>query len=267
MTGTKMISRGWKSQLVDGRVFEMRSKSTRYPPPCGLVINSAAKYADGFMRLIDKFGTTGRSYYSRRHNPNIYVEGIRPDQFTGKRIARRRPDLEKFDVDDLALIRYGYDLDFDGRISSRNGPSIPLTVPTEWTVFWVPAYAEDCFPYPEPNERERKALGGAWHFENHGGPARLGYEYGHMYATRHAGKRLARVRKILLRYLPDLIETPVHVVRCKNEWGLTCITTEYDGDCPPLGDGRTTIIETPEGSQICCGPRREWNAPSRSVAL
>jgi hypothetical protein len=207
------------------------------------------------MRLIDEWGTTGRALYSRRHNPDIYVEGIRPDQFTGKRIARRRTDLEKFDADDLALIRYGYDLDFDGRISSHGGAHIPLTRPAEWTVFWVPAYAEG-FPYPHPNYRERKALGGAWHFDNHGGPRHLGYKYGHMHATRHTGERLARVKKILLRDLPDLIETHVNVIRYKNQQGQTCITTEYDGDCAPLGDGRTTIVETPQGSVICCGPRK-----------
>ncbi len=245
----------WKSQLADGRVFELRSKSKLYAPPCGLVINAAAKYAHGFMRLIDEYGTTGRTLYSRRHNPDIYVEGIRPDQFTSKKIARRRPDLEKFNADDLALIRYGYDLDFDGRMSSRSDTSIPLAMPAEWTVFWVPAYTEG-FPYPHPNDRERKMLGGAWHFENHGGPPHLGYKYGHMHATRHAGKRLNRVRKVLLRYLPGLIETQVHVVRYKNQHGQTCTTTEYNGDCPPLGDGRTTIVETPQGSMICCGPRK-----------
>jgi hypothetical protein len=253
MTPQPETTRGWKSQLANGRVFELRSKSTRYPPTCGLVINAAAKYADGFMRPIDEYGTTGRSLYSRRHNPNIYVEGLRPEQFTSKRIARRRPDLEKFDADDLALIHYGYDLDFDGRMSSSSG-AIPLTIPAEWTVFWTPAYTEG-FPYPHPNDRERKALGGAWHFENHGGPRHLGYKYGHMHATRHAGKRLDRVRKVLLRYLPDLIETQVHVVRYTNKHGQTCITTEYDGDCAPLGDGRTTIVETTTGSMICCGPR------------
>jgi hypothetical protein len=247
----------WKSQLADGRVFELRSKSTRYPPPCGLVINADGKSAPNFLRLIDDMGTTGQSYYSRRHNPDIYVEGIRPDQFTSKRIARRRPDLEKFDADDLALIRYGYDLDFDGRITGTcSDISIPLTRPAEWTVFWIPAYA-DGFPYPHPTEPERKALGGAWHFEGHGGPAHLGYKYGHMHATRHTGKRLDRVRKIMLRELPGMIETPVHVVRYTDKQGRTCVTTEYDGDCAPLGDGRTTLFENAKTGEysMCCGPR------------
>ncbi len=253
---------GWKSQLEDGRVFELRSRSKRYPAPCGLVVNAAAKYADGFLRLIDEQGTTGRSYYSRSHNPDIYVEGIRPGQFTSQRIARRRPDLERFNAEDLALIRYGYDLDFDGRISCTSKTSIPLTTTAEWTVFWIPAYT-DGFPYPHPNEAERKAIGGVWHFENHGGPRDLGYKYGHMHATRHAGKRLDRVRKIMARELPGMIETRVHVIRYKEEHGRTCVTTEYDGDCAPLGDGRTTIVETASGSMICCGPRGVSNERSK----
>lgn len=242
-------------------MFELRSKSTRYPPPCGLVVNTADNRRHEFLRLIDDRGVTGLSFYSRRHNPNIYVDGIRPDQFTGARIARRRPDLERFDADDLALIRYGYDLDFDGRISGYGAVSIPLTTPAEWTVFWVPAYSPGEFLYSNPTKQEREMLGGAWHFDNHGGPAHLGYKYGHAHATKHTGARLARVRAIMLRYLPGLIETPVHVVRYTDEHGRSCIATEYDGDCPPLGDGRTTIMETPEGFRTCFGPRREWSAP------
>lgn len=245
----------WKSQLANGRVFELRSKSTRYPPPCGLVLNAAAtKYGQGFMRRIDDRGTV--DYYSSGSLRGVYVEGIRPDQFTGARIARRRPDLERFDADDLALIRYGYDLDFDGRISAHGDVPIPLTLaPAEWTVFWVPAYTEG-FPWPYPDERERPVLGGAWHFDNHGGPAHLGYKFGHAHASRHTGERLARVRAIILRYLPGLIETPVRVVRYTDQQGWLCTTTEYDGECAPLGDAQTTIVETPDGSTICCGPRR-----------
>ena len=250
----------WKSQLADGRVFELRSKSTKYPPPCALVLNAAAKYAGGtFLRLMDGFGTIGRGLYSRRHNPDIYVEGIRPDQFNSRRIARRRPDLERFNANDLALIRYGYDLDFDGRISGSSVyTSIPLTLaPAEWTVFWTPPEAPGEFAYPHPNEREQKALGGAWHFQNHGGHRHLGYKYGHMHATLHTGKRLARVRKIMARYLPNLIETPVHVIRYMDEHGRPCVTDEFDGECAPLGTGRTTIFpDAKDGEyELCCGPR------------
>jgi hypothetical protein len=248
----------WKSQLADGRVFELRSKSKSYPPPCGLVINAAAKYAGSFsfMRLIDEYGTTGRNSYSRRSNPDIYVDGIRPDQFTSQRIARRRPDLEKFDADDLALIRWGYDLDFDGCISGYGRTSIPFTRPSEWTVFWTPPEAPDEFCYPLLTDLERQLLAGAWYFENHGGSLHLGYRYGHMYATRHTGKRLDRVRKMVLRYLPGLIETQVHVVRYKNQQGQTCTTTEYDGDCAPLGDGLTTIIDNGKGDSTIYVTRR-----------
>lgn len=31
----------WKDHLADGRVFELRSKSAHYRPPCALVIRAA----------------------------------------------------------------------------------------------------------------------------------------------------------------------------------------------------------------------------------
>lgn len=249
--------RSWRSQIANGRVFELRSTSKRYPAPCGLIINEGASWrGERFMAGIDEAGVIGHGLYTRPHNPNIYVEGIGVDQFTGKCIVRRRPDLERFDADDLALIRWGCALDFNGRIhGSNHDTSIPLTCPAEWTVFWTQPYTEG-FPYLTPTEKERKVLYGAWHFSNHGGPRHLGYKYGHMHATRHAGKHLDRVRKIILRHLPEAIETQVHVIRYNDKLGRTCITSEYEGDCAAFGDGRTTIVETSDGSMICCGPRR-----------
>src|SRR6266436_586119 len=106
----------WRSQIVNGRVFELRSASKRYPPPCALVINEQATgYGARVFTPVDEYGVIGGA--SRRGNPNIYVEGIRPEQFTGARVRRRRPDLERFDADDLALIRWGLTLEFSGRIS------------------------------------------------------------------------------------------------------------------------------------------------------
>ena len=64
----------------------------------------------------------------------------------------------------------------------------------------------------------------------------------------------------LKRQFPDIIETPVYVVRDTDKEGNLRTTTEYNGDCAPLGDGRTTIIETTQGRQICCGPRKGWNS-------
>lgn len=247
----------WKSQIAEGRVFQLRSKSKRYPPPCGLVVDASAKYGRQFLRRIDDKGVTGHNYYSRPGNPNISVESIRPDQFTSARIAQRRPDLERFSADDLALIRYGYDLDFDGRIRGSSMPSIPLTRQAEWTVFWTPPYTEG-FPWIHLTTREHSVIAGAWHFEDHGGPANLGFKYGHLHATCHTGARLDRVRKIILRHLPDLIETKVRVVHWEDNRGQTHTTSEYDTPCPALGEGRTTIIQNSKGeSMICCGPREK----------
>jgi hypothetical protein len=251
----------WKSQLDIGRVFELRSRSTKYPPPCGLILNLPAPgrtYVDRFMVAVDGLGCIGDGLYRQSHNPDIYVGGIRPEEFTSRRIARRRPDLERFDADDIALIRYGHNLDFDGTIHSYSMPSIPLTALAEWTVFWTPPYT-DGFLYFRPNERERKAMAGAWHFSHHGGPKHLGYNYGHVVATRSTGARLERVRRIVLRYLSDMIETAVHVVRYTDEHGRTCVTTEFEGECAPFGDGRTTIYPDAKDGEysMCCGPRKE----------
>jgi hypothetical protein len=227
-----MSATSWKSQIAVGRVFELRSKSTRWPLPCGLIVDADAPGGWGakFITAIDSFGVIGHRLYSRSHNPNIYVDGMRRDQFTSARIARRRHYLEKFDGDDMDLIRYGYSLDFDGRIDCTD-PSIPLGTPAKWTVFWLPAYREDEFLYPK--RKHRRFLKGAWWFEKHGGPAHLGYKYGHCWATRHTGRRLDAVRKSIRAEFPQVIEMHSSVVRWTAA-GITYTTEMRDGECPAL---------------------------------
>ncbi len=225
----------WRSQVADGRVFELRSASKRYPPPCGLVLNAAAQYGEKFMTLVDRYGVVGHHLYARSHNPNIYVDGLRLTDFTSKRIARRRHDLERFDADDLALIRYGRALDFDGRIHG-NYLQIPYVVPAEWTVFWIRAYDRDEFRYPDfrLHAQQRTLFGGAWHFDEHGGARHLGYKFGHLWATRHTGPRLAEIRHFLACQFPDVIEQPVRIVRWIGSDG-SIHTEEIRRECPPLG--------------------------------
>jgi len=245
--------RGWKSQIANGRVFELRTRSKTKRAPCALIVDAAAGYGGRFAVEIDERGIV--DYHSRGHHQNVRVYGL-CTHFNGNHIARRREDLERFSEDDMALIRYGYALDFDGRISLQE-PDIPLTKTGEWAVFWFPAYGMDEFRHPDYKlrDQERKLFAGDWHFDCYGGPKHLGYKYGHAWGTMHTGKRLDRIRAFLKRQFPDIIEMPVRVVRDTDSAGNTSTTTEYDGDCAPLGDVRTTIIETPQGYQLCCGPR------------
>jgi hypothetical protein len=222
-------------------------------------VDAAAGYGGRFAVEIDENGVV--DYYSRGHHQDVRIYDLHR-RFNGSQVARRREDLERFNEDDMALIRYGSALNFDGRIANCHYPHIPLIKPGEWAVFWYPAYGENEYRYPDFKRRdqEHKLFAGAWHFDCYGGAKHLGYKYGHVWGTMHTGKRLDRIRAFLKRQFPDIIETPVYVVRDTDKEGNLRTTTEYNGDCAPLGDGRTTIIETTQGRQICCGPRKGWNS-------
>lgn len=197
-------------QLVNGRVFELRSKSKRYPAPCALVTDEkGGGHGSPIFSAVDDKGVIGHGLYERKHNPGIYVPGIKRDEFAARAVRRRR-DLERFDRDDLDLIRYGYKLDFNGRIrGSYTDMSLPVVVPSDWAVFWVPAFADGDFRrYHGPLFEFQDMLSGAWHYESIGGARRLGYKFGHVWATRHTGARLTAIREALRRRFDDLIEQP-----------------------------------------------------------
>jgi hypothetical protein len=240
----------WRSQLANGRVFELRSQSKRFPAPCGLVIDDQAGNWGGHPMLapVDQYGVLGHGLYERFHNPNIYVAGIVRDQFTSARILRRRRDLERFDADDLALIRYGYALDFSGKIhGSYSYVNIPSIVPCAWFVFWLAAWDDDDWRWVDRNPKLERLLHGAWHLESHGGSRRRGYKYGHVWVTRHTGTRLEQIRKCLRScWGSRLIEQPVTVARWTE--GENVYTEEIRRECPPLGS-RACLVQTPHGIQ------------------
>ncbi|WP_204268490.1 hypothetical protein, partial [Escherichia coli] len=63
---------------------------------------------------------------------------LRPDDFSASLVQRRRPDLERFDKADLAMIRYGIPLQFSGRMLRREYPtSPPMVAGVTWTTFWT----------------------------------------------------------------------------------------------------------------------------------
>lgn len=246
--------KGWRSQLAEGRVFELRSKSKRYPAPCALVINEKGNgWGSRMFESVDRCGVVGNDLYTRSHNPDIYVGGLRREQFNSSRILRRRRDLERFDADDLALIRYGLAIDFSGCIHGRYGDmTIPTVVPADWTVFWITAFPEDDFQWLHIERRDELArlLSGAWHFYSHGGSRHLGYRFGCAWATRHSGVRLDQIRRFLRReWGSRLIEQSVKVIR-RTE-GQNIYTEEVRGDCPALGS-RWCTVETPSGTRGMC---------------
>ncbi len=245
----------WRSQLVEGRVFELRSKSKQYPAPCALVIDDkASSWNTRLFVAVDQFGVIGDGLYARRHNPKIYVNGLRREQFNSSRVLRRRRDLERFDADDLALIRYGLALDFTGRIhGSYSDMSIPTAVPAEWTVFWVPAWQEGDSRWIGDlgNSELDRLLCGAWYFESHGGSRHLGYRFGRAWATRHAGTRLSLIRQFLRsRWGSSLVEQSVKVVRWAE--GQNVYMEEIRRDCPALGIC-VRIVQAPDGMRRIYG--------------
>lgn len=239
----------WLSQLAEGRVFELRSKSKRFPPPCALVINDKdSGWNTRIVVAVDQYGVIGNSIYARRHNPNIYVEGLRREQFNSSHITRRRRDLERFDADDVALIRYGMAIDFTGRIHGLYSDiHLPTVVPSEWTVFWLAAWSGEDYQWVDRDPALTRLLEGAWYFESHGGARRLGYRFGFAWATRHTGARLEQIKTFLRRrWGSRLIEQHVKVV----QWveGNNIFTEEIRRECPPLGS-RACLVQTPHGIQ------------------
>lgn len=240
----------WRSQIAEGRVFELRSKSKRYPAPCALVIDGKADgWCSRMFAAVDRRGVIGHGLYTRSHNPDIYVEGIRREQFISSRVLRRRRDLERFDSDDLALIRYGLALDFSGLVRGNySDMNIPAVVPADWTVFWLAAFQPDDFRIYDVWHHKglESLLHGAWHFNSHGGSRHLGYKFGHAWGTRHTGERLSKIRDFLRARLGDLIEQQVKVVRWSE--GQNTYTEEIRRDCPALGS-RACLVQSPSGLQ------------------
>jgi hypothetical protein len=89
MNETLRINRiPWRFQIVEGRVFELRSKSKRYPAPCALVIDESAHGNSRMSAPLDRLRVIGRSYPCG--NPDIYVERLRRELFNSSHILCRR---------------------------------------------------------------------------------------------------------------------------------------------------------------------------------
>lgn len=131
--------RRWRDEYAPGRVFELRRKTYDGHPVCALAIREYRSDTGGsatYFVQVDGQGCTEGPY--ARSQSRTWVGGIRPRRMTSALIARRRPDLERFDAEDLALIRYGAYLEFGGRIRTDGlKGSIPPLSGKTWTVFWT----------------------------------------------------------------------------------------------------------------------------------
>jgi hypothetical protein len=240
----------WRSQIANGRVFELRSKSKKYPAPCALVIDEDANgRSSRVFAAVDQYGVIGNWWPARRHNPNITVDWLLPEKFNNSRVLRRRRDLERFDADDLALIRYGLALDFSGCIhGSSNNTRVPTVIPADWTLFWVAPWADDDFRWIDVDPELTRLLHGAWHFQNRGGRRSLGYKFGWACGTRHTGERLIHIRRFLRkRHGTALIEQPVKIARWTD--GQNVYTEEIRRDCPAL-EFRWLMVQRANGDEI-----------------
>jgi hypothetical protein len=237
-----MRGKPWAPQLAEGRVFELRSSSTTYPPPCALIVRNDERYGVRHVVEVDRLGVCSWPQTNRRGRHNMNIDGLRIEDLP-KRITRRRRDLERFDRDDLALIRYGGAIDFDGYVTMHHYSDlggIPSVALGNWTVFWIPAYDDGDFDWgPDGIEI---LLRGAWHMTGHGGARRLGYKYGHAWATRHTGRRLKEIRESFRRWRGNVIEQEARVVRW-NE-GDRIFTAEIHRESPALGRGMITNYST-----------------------
>ncbi len=239
----------WQDQVAVGRVFELRSRSTKYPPTCVLVIREDGGWGEEMVVKVDHRGVCGRGLYRRSGNPAINTYGLKRADFTSRRIARRRPDLERFDANDIDLIRYGVSVDFTGRLGADEGlsydHSLPTTMPAIWTIFWTRS-EHWSFDYPH-SDRLNELMAGAWHFEKHA-PEFWRYGWCHVWATAHeCGNRLRRIERLLHRTYPDLERQTVRIVRW-HDW-LTLRTHTWPvGNAGPAFRGTWHQVDTPRGS-------------------
>lgn len=152
--------RGWRAQLAPGRVFQLKRKTYHGNPVCVLITDIPDRWSPCPMCI--EVNAKGCVFPGSWDRARAYVGNLRPADFTGRLVAARRRDLERFDAKDLELIRYGCPMDFTGRLDKHGYPgNLPGIPGIEWTVFW--ARHNSIFATLLPRE-EQALFHGAWHF-------------------------------------------------------------------------------------------------------
>lgn len=160
MSEPQRVARGWRAQLAPGRVFQLKRKTYRGNPVCVLITAVPDRWTSDPMCIqVDEYGCVRKDL---RNRARFYEGNLRPGNFTGKLVACRRPELERFDAKDIELIRYGCPMDFHGRLDKYEWPGTLPSIPgIEWTVFWM--WHESIFSTFLPDE-VAALFHGAWHF-------------------------------------------------------------------------------------------------------
>jgi hypothetical protein len=236
-----MAGKKWIGELAAGRVFELKTRSTRHPPPLILIAGDPDKYGKVESRLIRERGMMKR--YD--HHPSVRSWMNRVSDFTTARVARRRRDLERYDARDLELIRYGSCIDFTGSIDTGcTRAMIPTLCPgIVWTIFWTKKY-----PFLMDYREVRTAMRGTWHFESWaGGDWRFGRDSTmHAWCTAETDRRkLNAIERILRRSLNHLERREVRMVEYVDQGARVLMPL---GHCGPAVRKGGVRIEWPNGN-------------------
>lgn len=259
MTPTK-AHRGWRGQYAPGRVFELKRKTYRGDPVCVLGIRPEdGSWLERHFVQIDARGCTEGSYGYSRARTRFSTYALHPSKLATGLVARRRPDLERFDEADLDLIRYGIEIEFGGKL--RTGDLTQAKIPhipgKRWTIFWT----KNCPGMWNSSEAGRtldSLLQGHWHIHsNCGGDWRFGRDSNlEGWATTDTDPaRLRRIERHLRQHLPHLEVQVIEMVGIAD--GDRTIVRAHGTPCPAISASGTSTIwaDGHRGYSISCDDR------------
>ena len=207
--------KSWKNEYALGRVFELRSSAKDRDAPCVLIV----KEQDGMWPenhtgcQIDELGTRKHPYDARdsRRAARALSDHYRwnKSMMTSKRIARRRPDLEKFNETDLALIQYGYSLLFTRYMPGNwRWRLLPVIEGLSWTIFETGDWYQRLHGNADDYKAAMSILHGDYHLQSAGRDKAEGWATAVDDET-----RLAEFEQRMKAIMPDLTRRKVSIVR------------------------------------------------------
>jgi len=234
----------WKREYAIGRVFELKRKTYKGAAVCVIVTRDSADtwHRESIAHQIDERGIVELSSPNRARSS---LRALRREDFTSRLIARRRPELERFDQRDIDLINYGIGLNFSGRFQvrpygTRSLPNVPGLV---WTVFW--ARHDSVRSY---HRSIGAALSGAWHFtSSKDGPHNPWRDKVSAWATVHQERhRLQEIERALLLKYPVVHRSVINVA-ARDEGDFYQIRPIGD-ECPAIDNRWSATISKTDPS-------------------
>ena len=240
--------RGWRAQYAPGRVFELKRKTYDGAPICVLAIAPSPggrpeTWPGGgrYFVQVDARGCTEGPY--ARARSRFYAGALHPARMSGALIRRRRPDLERFDADDLALIRYGMMIEFGGKIRTCiTQAALPQIPGKRWTVFWTKACPWS-WTTSEAGRVLNQMLQGHWHLHSHcGGNWTFGRDscLDGWATTDTDPARLRRIEAHLRRHLPHLEVQVIEMTA--TAYDDRTVIAAHGLPCPALAARGTTTL-------------------------